>query len=607
MKKKILLFLTIISLLISSISLQGFSVAQTVPGYVGVSEGDVYEWEVKMQNSTIDKMVDGVEGIKDDIKDQLGPLGDLNLTEFIKQSIDDLLSPILPSNWQSLNLTQLFEDTISTLMTTLNDTLEVNLTNWEAMNLTTFGEEFIESYEVGGYTLYEVIDKVINETETVEFGKVMPLDWEELTLKELIEWEMNNFMDKALANVTGDTFQIPTDWANLNFTSFMSGMIPGLDKNFINFVLYLVNFTTSGGADMFFDWDMGEFLDIAISELNSTNPLPGIDLVVDDMSTILNVTMMMLNSDLGAEVIPEDWETLNMSTLFNDVMLNLNDSIGGGFDLLGMNLSTYIGMMKMGVNQSLYSSEFPFEPSITAGEILNNATCAMILELNQTGGGFLYYNISHTWYELSVNQLLDELWNLAEMQYRMAMNQLDQMTGLLSSGLNIRFSITDVLPEAPIMAGVNATMLNFTFAVDPGLGEYQNVTWDMGPIYIIDPVDLAAAFPEPMEALAIQASTSLLLFLPTTYDRSQITFKTMTMDMPSTMPDITMDMDWDSNGILDYAQMKYGSDTMISIGNVPPSGGGIPGYAPIIIIGLSAVSILGLIYILRKRNVIKYQ
>ncbi|MBD3216259.1 MAG: hypothetical protein GF311_26835 [Candidatus Lokiarchaeota archaeon] len=619
MKKHILIILTIISLMLSMTSLQGFSTAQTVPGYVGVSKGDRYEFEIKMNKPTLDKLINEMEGVKDDFKSELGSLGDLNFSDFMMEILLNFTSPFLPENWETMNATEITEESILSLIEYINSTYGLGIEeDWMSMNLTTFADEIIEGFNATDYTLIDVINEIVNKTAAEsELGRMLPLNWSILTFEELLGWQMDNFMNNLLKDATGDTFMIPGGWQSLNTSSFLAGMFPGLDMNFIDFVAYMANFTAPFESDerevfndIFFEFNMSKMIYMAGWQLNySLNAETDLNLTIDliecDMTELLNYTLMMANND--TVIIPEDWDMLNLSTLVEEILYNFNQS---GMIPMDTNISMLIDIMKMGINESIYQA-FPSNPSITAEELMKNMTMAMVLEMNSSLPEL--YNLSiynfttapKPWYELSINELIDEFWILFENMYESAFTGQESELAALAAGIKIRFDINNVT-SVPGPFGINTIWINFTFSIDPGLGQFQESPWIGGGtgIYIFDPEDLETVYIAPMKALAFQAQYSMLLFMGKTYDKSKITFTDMTMNMPDPLPDVKLDIEWDENGVLDHASMNYGTDTVISIQSSGGGGGGIPGYELILLIGISLSSILGLIYVLRKNKVI---
>jgi hypothetical protein len=619
MKKQILITLTIISLMLSITSLQGYSTAQTVPGYVGVAKGDRYEFEIKMSKATLDKLIDEMEGVKDDFKNELGSLGNLNFSAFMKEILLNFTSPFLPENWGTMNATEIVEESILSLIEYINSTYGLGIEeDWMSMNLTTFADEIIEGFNATDYTLIDVINEIVNKTAAEsELGRILPLNWSILTFEELIGWQMDNFMNNLLKDATGDTFMIPGGWQNLNTSSFLAGMFPGLDMNFIDFVAYIANFTAPFESDereiftdIFFELNMSQMIYMAGWQLNySLNAETDLNLTIDltecDMTELLNYTLMMANND--TVIIPEDWDMLNLSTLVEEILYNFNQS---GMIPMDTNISMLIDIMKMGINESIYQA-FPSNPSITAEELMKNMTMAMVLEMNSSLPEL--YNLSiynfttapKPWYELSINELIDEFWILFENMYESAFTGQESEIAALAAGMKIRFDINNVT-SVPGPFGINTTWINFTFSIDPGLGQFQESLWIGGStgIYIFDPDDLETIYITPMKALAFQAQSSMLLFMGKTYDKSKITFTDMTMNMPDPLPDVKLDIKWDDKGVLDHASMNYGTDTVISIQSSGDAGGEIPGYELILLIGISLSSILGLIYVLRKNKVI---
>jgi hypothetical protein len=55
-----------------SIPLTGIAKAQTTPGYVGVSEGDVYTWQIKMSEEGLNSFEADLEALKNEYNAKLG-------------------------------------------------------------------------------------------------------------------------------------------------------------------------------------------------------------------------------------------------------------------------------------------------------------------------------------------------------------------------------------------------------------------------------------------------------------------------------------------------------------------------------------------------------
>ena len=228
----------------------------------------------------------------------------------------------------------------------------------------------------------------------------------------------------------------------------------------------------------------------------------------------------------------------------------------------------------------------------------------------------------------------EENWTIA---YDMILELYKNSTGMdfgSFSGAGIKLVVKDVSDEVTVAPGIFASALTIDIRTSAGLNNWTLVANNtvMG---IYDPNSLnettamaalsgiplimakgfnysmitnalntmIAADPSLNGNLTVQAQeigfkiTLLSNFLEAAFNSSGVTFDV------GTIGDVIFNLKWNSNGVFEEGSLVYGGLTIASILLVP-SDDLIPGFEIAIIIGVSIVTILSIIYIKRKKNIL---
>jgi len=228
----------------------------------------------------------------------------------------------------------------------------------------------------------------------------------------------------------------------------------------------------------------------------------------------------------------------------------------------------------------------------------------------------------------------EDNWTIA---YNMILELYENSTGMdfgSFSGAGIKVLVIDVSDEITVAPGIFASALTIDIHTSAGLNNWTLVANNtvMG---IYDPNSLnettamaalsgiplimakgfnysmitnafntmIAADPSLNGNLTVQAQeigfkiTLLSNFLEAAFNSSGVTFDV------GTIGDVIFNLKWNSNGVFEEGSLVYGGQTIASILLVP-SDGLIPAFEIAIIIGVSIVTILSIIYIKRKKNIL---
>ncbi len=600
MKKNRTILIITVFVLISTIPLQSTVKAQTTPSYVGISVGDNFVWEIKLNDTGLDLVKDGFTALKDDVKDELGSYGDLNFSAALRNITTRISSFLFPEGWENMTLPSLFNETMIYYIESLNDTVDtMDLSDdWRSYNLTKFLEEILVGFKVENYTFFEFIDYILNSTQSSlnftqssDTGRMLPGNWMDINLTQLIIWEMNNFLNKTI--FFGN---IETLWQDLNYSTFISYIIPGIESDLIDFLLYIA-YRTQGIP--LFNWSMSE----ALAMLNATGPI--------DMGwtfkDLLRKGMDQFNSTMAENVsnfIPSTWETDNVSSLFEHMLEKVNQSFVPG--LLDLNISYFLDEMKSFINISLYNMslhEVPFGDLVDT--LILNATMGFNNTIMNASG--LIHEIPD-WDNLSLNQLIDEFWGILEDYYGSYVTNAGESSPLYGflNGMKFKFVIDHIGSEEIVLPGVHGVQINFTMYSDLGTGSFAEVDKNEFlpmeiPWIILNPAD----YNTPIYGLADQAMHSMLFFIGSNFPTEAIDFKHMEFDLPDPFSDVIFDLNWDNKGMLASASLSYGTQTVLSISQTTDGTDGdeIPGFEIPIILGLSTSTIIGIIYIVNKKKI----
>lgn len=595
MKKYKLLPLILLCLIFFGTTLAGAVKAQTTPSYVGIKKGDQFTWDMKLNEDGFNSLKQNLGQMKDYLEGNLSSYGNMNFTEAMKAIFTDAIdnSGFLPSGWENMNMTSLFEATIEYYIDNLNNSISSIPSNWQSLNITAFKNALIDglslTYPGSTDNIYSFLDLIVDQLTNAGLA-ILPSNWENLNLLSLYEWEINNFLNNTIY-----FGRIPNGWENYNYSQFLASMIPGMKSDFVDFIMYLARaptFITSTSMH-----------DLLFTTLNQSLPAGTLDLTLKDFVdyAIISINQTIIdpytNQTLG--IFPSNYDTCNVSTLFDDIIYGINASIGDNTSqFLKMNISSFIDEFKGLINMSLYNSSMS---SYDMSQFIDYMVTGMVQGVNQT----LYY-LNPNWESLTVNQLIDFMYNQLMIYYDSMVTYL-QSSGMFI-GIKIQLNITNISPEQT-SGGLKYVYVNFSLRWDAGIGQWTRITQDELPYFWPGPLPMAiidpSTFTDPVKCLAQQANRSMLLFIGKTFDTSKISFKNMTLDL-SPFNSLTINMDWNNNGVLSNAEVNYGTANIASIKEVsgvkPPQPPGIPGYGIFTIIGVSIASMLGLIYIANKKR-----
>ncbi|TET03259.1 MAG: hypothetical protein E3J90_02045 [Promethearchaeota archaeon] len=228
----------------------------------------------------------------------------------------------------------------------------------------------------------------------------------------------------------------------------------------------------------------------------------------------------------------------------------------------------------------------------------------------------------------------EDNWTIA---YNMILDLYENSTGMdfgSFSGAGIKVVVKDVSDEITVAPGIFASGLTIDIHTSAGLNNWTLVANNtvMG---IYDPNSLN-------ETTAMAALSGIPLIMAKGFNYSMITnaFNTMIAADPSlngnltvqaqgigfkitllssfleaafnstgapfdvgTLGDVVINLRWNSNGVFESGSIVYGGLTIASI-QLIPSDDLIPGFEIATIIGVSIVTILSIIYLKRKKNIL---
>ena len=196
MRKKTTISVFILSLLLF-LSSGNVAKAQT-PGYLGVAEGDEYSWKVDITFDGVDTLVNNIRDIMVDYQqnklDELVLFGweDLTINETIEDIAHTYLANILPTGWETYNISTLIEEFIKELVENFNSTIFSGMipSNWESLNFSTFYDYMVDgiyastgvNFEDNPYP--ELIELMINEFNSSFLFGLIPEGWEDMSIEQ---------------------------------------------------------------------------------------------------------------------------------------------------------------------------------------------------------------------------------------------------------------------------------------------------------------------------------------------------------------------------------------------------------------------------------------
>lgn len=299
------------------------------PDYVGVEVGDEYTWKAELNFGNVDELLDNVRALLVDWKANLPSIDLLGFETFTNVDILELIATtyldvLLPSGWESLNITELVEFTIKDYVVQFNSTFLSGKipSNWLALNFSDFYNLAVDGINAtlsSGWEdnpLPELYILMVDELNSTYFYGLIPTDWEELTLLELYE-----SLIMELVPPIGESFALHMFLETMMPTVMTTEMLTSTISDIF------VNITLEGG---FAGLNATTLFDDMFFGLNQSYPPGGLG--SENMAFVINFLGDMVNSTMGgygalngSEMLKFGIETLiNMSgmpTEFRDLTI----------------------------------------------------------------------------------------------------------------------------------------------------------------------------------------------------------------------------------------------------------------------------------------------
>jgi len=553
MRKKITISIFLLSILFF-LAFGNVAKAQT-PSYLGVEEGDEYKWKVEITFDGVDTLVSNIRDIMVDQQNKLNELvlfgfEDLTINETIESIAHTYLANILPTGWETYNLSTLVEVTINEYVVKFNSTIFSGMipSNWQSLNLSTFYDYMVDGINATMGTgwednpIPELIELMINELNSSVLFGLIPEGWEDLTLEQfyisLLEIVVPGIHESFMLNrMLSEAWQltIPSEFSGLSIEALLNTIFEpmGLNATFIFEQVFLgLNSTLPPGME---SEPMSVVIDYLNSVINSTLP-PGFDsLPVEDIldDFIDEFVYYFIPAELHGLTLVEiiSLGIDNLIYLYDNQVLPLWGQIMSTLQASGL-LSYEIGIKMTVDNIGIVESVFPGGPQG--------------VNLDVT----LYFSLDfENWEDLS----------------------------LLFTGLATAQTMTEVI-------GI--------FSLIPLLDFFSGETMVFDPSSYSD-VDVAI-----MDQLMYSGG----LIVANSYDWASIQTD-FTVETALNPNCIEASIAWNSKGLLSTATIEASGDEVATIKLL----GGrdeIPGYGIPIVFGLTTLTIIGvIIYIKRKNNI----
>ncbi|MFW9874140.1 MAG: hypothetical protein ACFFG0_13625 [Candidatus Thorarchaeota archaeon] len=542
-----------------------FSVAQ-LNGYVGVEEGDEYEWRIKLDLDGVDALMYNVPALLTEIENRLSTLDlfgyeSLTIPEVIENMTHTLVSKILPSGWEGMNISTLFQATYDYYITEFNSTILSGMipSYWRSLNYSTF------------------VDKIIDG-----LNSTAPLGWEDHPIPYLMQLALNELNSTLLFGLLPDGWEIMT--LQELFDNLIQNAIPEARESFIT------------------------------------------SLMMDQLLSTILVTLpagseFQMIRDILPLAFPPEVSNMNLTALLNSTWYLFNSSFPIGWD--SENVSTFIDFQVEALNTTLLPSGFDKENMSSIiewdiDEIMDNFTISIPSGTLPLGWETMtIQELAITLIQGYKTQWTTEILPGWEMSKEMAGNM-----GGIPMVIGLKVVIDQIYPEMEAYSGgPRATPIDMTTFISLDMKtwmtlqeyiEFLNSTLNMAQdtpflispdvflgltqtSHIIDP----SSYSDPNIALLDQAILTQCLIVATNYDWTTVTTNATipTAGNPDAFEVLT---EWNFNGVLETASLKSDGLTVVSI-NLHKVTEEIPGYEIMTFITVTSIAIIGIIYYMRRK------
>ncbi|NVM36574.1 MAG: hypothetical protein HWN81_13340 [Candidatus Lokiarchaeota archaeon] len=576
MKKFIILTVFMLGVLLV-IPYGTFSVAQS-NNYIGVSAGNEYEWRIELDLDGVDNVMDNVEGLMTEIQTRISDLElfgfeSMTVPEAMENLSHTMLANILPYGWESMNLSELFHETVDYYVEGFNSTFLSGKipSNWKLLNYSEFINTVVEGLN-----------------DTLDPG------WEDQPIPLLIELALNEFNSSILFGL------LPEGWETMTLESFFITIIeesfPEATESFLTYLMMDQLFGT-----LFMKLPPGADGEIISDLIPYMLPPEALDM---NMTYILDGLWNALNNTSSP-----GWDSTNITSIIDHQAdwININlTSMDSGLD--GANITSII---KWGLNELIYNATLNPPPPFPLG--WENMTIPdFINSIIEQGKTQFTTKVLPGWDNM--------------------MDTLDTLGATIPTTYGIKIAVDHIGTEVEsTLGGQKGTPIDMTLFISIDMETWTsfeeliaNLTnpspstaspypppegdFEVNPImplefllnmtmegYIVDP----STYSDPKIALLDQAVLTKGLIVATNYNWSIITTEA-TISADGNADAFEVSAEWNENGVLSQAYLNSDGVTAITITLV--AGEEIPGYEIAILIIVFPLTVVGIIYYIQKKN-----
>ena len=552
-KLRILVVLAISTLLL--IPFGSFTRAQP-SSYVGVQEGDVYTWKIDLDVDGIDELMTNVDTLLDDLQLyvadlDLGGYEDLTIPETLENISSTVLNNVFPGGWEDLNVTELLTAFIGEFMMSANATMfSGNIPeDWDSLNISE-----LMNYAVDG------------------LNNMLPAGWEEQPVPHLITLAISTLNASLLFGY------IPDGWESFTIRGLINQMLlENVPELYESFMLHM---------------SLNDIIDQQIPT--------GMDLlpIEDILLTVLpsNITSMNMSSLQGMLTysLPPGMPSANISDIINFLMTNLSGSLPEQY--VGEDMSTILNNLIDEVMGNITVLLVPevFSPGFEDDTIQELVTFLVGQLINQwdtvilpqwTANKALLTTIPSVGFRIQIESIGTEI----EAYVGGPRGVPIGMSLFISLDFKNWTSITELFGATSLLT---ASLDDDPFALLGNLTAYYST-------YIVNP----ATYSSETRAFGEQSSLSYGLIMANNYNWE--TLKTnFSIPIGSDPDGIFGSAEWNAVGVLKSAFLEANGVEVVRI-SLLGEDDEIPGYEVAIILALTPITIIGLIYFLKKKNRIK--
>jgi len=553
MKKKTTFSVFLISILFF-LTFGNIAKAQVTTSYIGVSQGDEYIWKAEVNLNGVDTLVSNIREIMVDQQNKLDELvlfgfEDLTINETVELLAHTYLANILPTGWETYNLSTLVETTIKDYVVKFNSTIFSGLipSNWESLNFSTFYDYMFDGINTtmvigwGDNPFPGLIEMMVNELDSPFLFGLIPEGWEDQTLIELC-------------------------------LSLLEIVIPGIDESF-----------------MLNTWISEVWGDLIPPEFNGLTVMELLNKVFEPLS--MNGTYLFESMFLGLNgTLPYGMESDSMSVVIDYYANLLNIILPVGYDSY-----TSAELIDIGTDFLVYYS-IPSEfHELTLVEIISLGMDEAILAYDQ--------------YLVQWDQILLMLQGSGMSSYEIGIKMTIDNIGIIESvfpggpeGVNLdvtlyySFDMGNWTNLSLLMTDLDTTYMDLVFAI---IATVPSLDFVSGKTMIFDP----STYSNTDIALMDQLIYTGGLIVANNYNwatiQTAITIKTI--NDPNC---VAASISWNGNGILTSATItasgvSVASITLLGQEDTSPE---IPGYEIPIILSISSIALVAIIYRLKRKN-----